>query len=591
MHPRDGRPYMPRVVRRGMSYGPPVRSPLDLGADRGLVFMAYCASIAEQFELLQRWVAGGNSSGVASVQADPLLGVPEPGERRTFRYVDAHGEVQRVDLGDQAFVTLQWGLYLFAPSIKAVRALDKFTAPPQAPRVAARAAPASASPPAEDPEIAAWRERLDAPSAERADAPWREVRDVHGGVQATAFGLLVGSAAQVQKVLLDKGHQYSVEGYGQRMTQSIGLGYLGVDAYVATAERQVAHVVNPLIEAVSEDEAFLAARKTAEAVLARFIALTAALPSEGGKVAVDLLSLSENVLAALCTRWFGLPEPVPPNPPTPPLMVPGGRSASGAALPARCPGHLLTTSRYVFAPHPNPTVAQQGQDQGAAVRQAVAALLQQPQPQLGLLGTAIRDELAKAALPGAAPDLLERTLAGTMLGFPPTVHGNFVRVVGRWIDERSLWTLQQQLADARAAQPAPTPAPVGMQAAEQARLQATLQRAQAVLRAPLLQTMARRPVPEMVWRTARPEATVDGVAPTDPARRVVVGLASALADGGDPMLMFGGDRSAQQAPPHACPGYAMAMGVLLGVLSALLEAGTLRPTGSAIQLTLIPPAN
>ncbi len=591
MHPRDGRPYMPRVVRRGMSYGPPVRSPLDLGADRGLVFMAYCASIAEQFELLQRWVAGGNSSGVASVQADPLLGVPEPGERRTFRYADADGEVQRVDLGDQAFVTLQWGLYLFAPSIKAVRALDKFTAPPQAPRVAARAAPASASPPAEDPEIAAWRERLDAPSAERADAPWREVRDVHGGVQATAFGLLVGGAAQVQQVLQDDGRRYSVEGYGQRMAQSIGAGYLGVDAHVGTAERQVAALVNPLIAAVSEADAFLAARKTAEAVLARFIALTAALPSEGGKVAVDLLSLSENVLAALCTRWFGLPEPVPPNPPTPPLMVPGGRSASGAALPARCPGHLLTTSRYVFAPHPNPTVAQQGQDQGAAVRQAFAALLQQPQPQLGRLGTAIRDALAKAALPGAAPDLLERTLAGTMLGFPPTVHGNFVRVVGRWIDERSLWTLQQQLADARAAQPAPTPAPVGMQAAEQARLQAALQRAQAVLRAPLLQTMALRPVPEMVWRTARPEASVDGVAPTDPARRVVVGLASALADGGDPMLMFGGDRSAQQAPPHACPGYAMAMGVLLGVLSALLEAGTLRPTGSAIQLTLIPPAN
>ncbi|WP_425261264.1 Dyp-type peroxidase [Rubrivivax sp. RP6-9] len=607
MHPRDGRPYTPRVVRRGMSYGPQVRSPLDLEAERGLVFMAYCASIAEQFELLQRWVAGGNSSGVSSAQADPLLGVPEPGERRTFRFVDAQGEVQRVDLGDQAFVALQWGLYLFAPSLKAVRALDKFTAPPPVPRtvagpVGARAgtragtrggapAGASASAPAEDPEIAAWRERLDAPTAERADAPWRVVRDVHGGAQATAFGLLVGGASQVQQVLQDDGRRFSVAGYGDRMTQSIGAGYLGVDAHVATAERQVADVVNPLIEAVSEAEAFMAARKTAEAVLARFIQLTQALPSEGGKVAVDLLSLSENVLAALCTRWFGLPEPVPPNPPTPPLMVPGGRSASGAALPARCPGHLLTTSRYVFSPHPNDTVAQQGPEQGAAVREAFAALLRQPQPPLGRLGTAIRDALDQAALPGAAPDLLERTLAGTMLGFPPTVHGNFVRVVGRWIDDRSLWTLQQQLADARAAQAAPAPPPADPQAAAQARLQAALQRAQAVLGTPLLQTMARRPVPEMVWRTAAPGASVGGEAPTDPARRVVVGLASALADGGDPMLMFGGDRRAGTPPPHACPGYAMATGVLLGVLSALLEAGTLRPTGSAIQLTLIPPAN
>jgi hypothetical protein len=521
---------------------------------------------------------------VSSVQADPLLGVPEPGERRTFRYVDAHGEVQRVDLGDQAFVGLQWGLYLFAPSLKALRTLDSFTKPPRVPPV--RVGATSRPVPAEDPAIAAWRERLDAPSAERAAAPWRTVRDTHGGVQATPFGLLVGGAAQVQQVLQDNGRKFSVAGYGERMRQSIGAGFLGVDAHDTTAERRVADLVNPLIEAVSEAEAFVAARKTAETVLARFIALTAALPSEGGKVAVDLLSLSENVLAALCTRWFGLPEPVPQESA---LMVPGGRSASGAALPARCPGHLLTTSRYVFAPHPNPTVEQQGQEQGTAVRQAFAALLQQPQPQLGRLGTAIRDALAAAALPGAAPDLLERTLAGTMLGFPPTVHGNFVRVVGRWIDERSLWTLQQQLADARAAQAAPAPAP-DPQAAEQARLQAALQRAQAVLRGPLLDTMARRPVPEMVWRTAEPGAKVGGQAPTDPARRVVVGLASALADGGDPMLMFGGDRQAPQPPPHACPGYAMATGVLLGVLSALLEAGTLRPTGSAIQLTLIPPA-
>ena len=95
----------------------------------------------------------------------------------------------------------------------------------------------------------------------------------------------------------------------------------------------------------------------------------------------------------------------------------------------------------------------------------------------------------------------------------------------------------------------------------------------------------------MVWRTAASEASIDGQVPTDPARRVVVGLASAIADGGDLMLMFGGDRSANPPPPHACPGYAMATGVLLGVLSALLEAGTLRPTGSAIQLTLIPPGN
>ena len=64
--------------------------------------MAYCASIAEQFETMQRWVAGGNSSGVGSAQADPLLGVPQPGESRMFRWVDASGAPKRADLGSKA---------------------------------------------------------------------------------------------------------------------------------------------------------------------------------------------------------------------------------------------------------------------------------------------------------------------------------------------------------------------------------------------------------------------------------------------------------------------------------------------------------
>ncbi|HWH83973.1 MAG TPA: hypothetical protein VNU71_17210, partial [Burkholderiaceae bacterium] len=87
-NPRDGRPAMPRILRRGMSYGPS-RAEAPLDADRGTLFMAYCASIAEQFETVQRWVAGGNSSGVGSTQADPLVGVPHEGESRVFRWVGA----------------------------------------------------------------------------------------------------------------------------------------------------------------------------------------------------------------------------------------------------------------------------------------------------------------------------------------------------------------------------------------------------------------------------------------------------------------------------------------------------------------------
>jgi hypothetical protein len=57
------------------------------------------------------------------------------------------------------------------------------------------------------------------------------------------------------------------------------------------------------------------------------------------------------------------------------------------------------------------------------------------------------------------------------------------------------------------------------------------------------------------------------------------------------MLMFGGSRVTSKDPDalkslHACPGYAMGTGVLLGLIAGLLDAGTLRPTGSPVLLML-----
>ena len=61
---------------------PPNRAQPEDDADRGLVFMAYNAHLAEQFEVVQRWVAGGNASGGYSAQSDPLLGVVDPSTPR-----------------------------------------------------------------------------------------------------------------------------------------------------------------------------------------------------------------------------------------------------------------------------------------------------------------------------------------------------------------------------------------------------------------------------------------------------------------------------------------------------------------------------
>ncbi len=121
-----GRP-TPRMVRRGMLFGG------DTNGPRGLMFMAYVSSIAEQYEVVQRWLNGGNPTDVFSANNDPLTGVYPKDGANTFRFIakNAAGEntVLRVTLpgvthadgkvaepGRHPFTPLYWGLYLIAPS-------------------------------------------------------------------------------------------------------------------------------------------------------------------------------------------------------------------------------------------------------------------------------------------------------------------------------------------------------------------------------------------------------------------------------------------------------------------------------------------
>ena len=111
-------------MRRGMSYGPP-RDRQEPDQERGLIFMAYNASLGEQYELVQRWLNGGNSSGSYSGQSDPIFGLAEPGRQRHFRF-EHQGQTVRMALDGsdrlhdepRPFVRVEWGAYLFAPSKK-----------------------------------------------------------------------------------------------------------------------------------------------------------------------------------------------------------------------------------------------------------------------------------------------------------------------------------------------------------------------------------------------------------------------------------------------------------------------------------------
>jgi len=533
-NPRAG-VILPRIARRGLSYGMPG------DADRGLVFMAYNANLAEQFETIQRWMAGANGSGGYSGQADPFLGVATAGQERVHR-CEIDGRAIDIRLGDQPLVEVQWGGYFFVPSIPALRQLATLlpAAPPPVPPVRV---PTDAE---------GWRCWLE--DRETDDEAWDYVI-AKGGVLASPYGVLVGAPSLVMDVLRNADNRYSVSGYGERMSSSIGLGYLGLDGAQHDAQ---APAINTAIERIGAEEAFVSAHAYTTGIVAQLRSGAAGLGMSEAEL--DFEALSMVVLQQLCTQWFGLPDGV--------FMI--GMNYSTDAPKPRCPLDFLPVARHVFGAHPTPYVSGMGEQAGQGLRASAAAWLAS-KPDLG--AWPLSQAIVNAMQPFEAgdPGIAARTLAGIMLGFPPTVFGNTVACLGVLVAEQQLWNLQL----AWTAQPA--------------RDFAT---AQGVLRPALLETLMAKPVPAMIWRRALVDHEIGGV-PVKRGDVVIGGLAAATRhtppadiEAGH-FIAFGGARQDPLgAPMHACPGYAMAMGVMMGVLAGVLEAGTLRTTPSPTVLTL-----
>ena len=590
----DGVSPIPRILRRGMSYGAEYKSPADRDSERGLLFMAYAASIAEQFEVIQRWISGGNSSGVLSTHNDPLLGTAAPGAaRRVFRHLDESGNVVRLDLGNKPFTALRWGLYLFVPSIEVLRNLNQCVHEAQAALQTERSGAGegggasrrrAAVPP--DLSIATWRALLEDDS--RRDDAWRQVRAAPRGCLRTDYGVLVGSKRRVMEVLRDDGSRLSVRGYGERFESSIGPGYLGLDPGGGHSEQSPQ--INKAIEAISASDAYRSTRAHTGTVLAEL--RRSGQPNANGEVQtpIDILEFSDAVLARLCTEWFGLPDPAGVH------MVAGGRPPDQPdALPVQCPGHFVSVSRHVFQAHPSITVQRDGMRHGQAIQRSVKGFLAAPGAVKGTLVRSIESALDAIRAPGADgddhADRVASTVAGVMLGFAPTVQGNFYQVMRAWIGSRKLWDLQTALP--RHARPDGA---------------AMLYRpAAALLKGPLLAQMRAAPVPNALWRTQLVDGKPwGGRLAAGEVVPVIVGIGSAVRDalGGDKRLpgtggnggeaaanrlLFGGARNGVGKAPHACPGREMAIGVLLGLVAGLLEAGSLRPTPSPTTLSLVEP--
>ena len=108
-----------RIIRRGRPYGPELPEGVteDDGAERGLVFVCFNASIWRQFETIQAlWIDDGDPFGLGA-DKDFLIGQPEDdGGKMTIP-----GRPPFFLKPQPRFVTVRGGEYLYRPSVGALR--------------------------------------------------------------------------------------------------------------------------------------------------------------------------------------------------------------------------------------------------------------------------------------------------------------------------------------------------------------------------------------------------------------------------------------------------------------------------------------
>ena len=569
----DTAPLVPRIARRSLVYGQRFDGTDD--ANRGVMFMAYNASIAEQFEILQRWMSGGNTpagagnSAVYSGQPDPLLGLPEPDGKRIYRFVDDDGEVRHVDLGKQPFVTLQWGLYLFAPSIPALKLLAREDSRPDVDMALAAISLGEQIIRKLETE-ADWAAALEDASMNLSGATaavLTAIRKAHDGVYRTPYGVIVADHDLAMHVLKSDAY-FSVKEYQNRFARSVGESYLGLDG--GREYQKLSKLSNDTLKTISKDQAFNEAHAVTDAELRRAIRVAVETADQvPGKpedrwLPVPLEPVVDYVLAKLAQMWFDIPDDR--------LIRVGGRPAPNSDA-VHCPFSFLAPSRYVFSsPNPRDTVTELGEANGQRLLDKARLFVAQcRQKQKDEGETGLNGEISKALFESITgdDDLLARTLLGLVFGFVPTVYGTALQVVSLWLGDNRLWRIQQRLLSARSD--------------DRCRSAACL------LREEVARAMLTRPVPPLLHRRVTSATTLGKVALNE-GDRVVVGMLGVTQQVMleqkklDIMPIFGGDRNQADRPIHACPGYDIAMGVLLGMLTAIVEV---RPIAPAAALTTI----
>ncbi|HKY36167.1 MAG TPA: hypothetical protein VJN18_09525 [Polyangiaceae bacterium] len=585
---------VPRLVRRGFSYGPPFGKGQDK-EPRGLVFMAYVASIAEQYEIVQRWLNGGSATGLPSTQNDPITAPAHDG-RAPFRFRDPEGNVVKLPPITQPFVTLEWGLYLFSPSLSGVRYMAQAAATPAEPAAALVAGGEkvlSMLLKVDDP--LAWKKILEGQGErEKAWAVWAAIR-ARGGVLKTSYGVLVGSEDAALQVLKDE-TRFSTREYWMRMKASSIPMHLGMDKkplpepacpvkhapdqeYVDDVKAGIIDydkesIANQLVAKFRLGDTFRSAYRTTRALLAQ----STETPGSARRIA-DLFVLGELVIARLSQEWFGLPDGE--------YMKLGGLPVAGQRA-AHCPADFTYVAQHFFRPNPDPWTAQLSLARGRVIHQAAQDALKS-----GDTKQFHKDlRAAIAAKVGAdAEDLQDRVvraLVGAVDGFVAANWGSFVSTISLWVKTQDFWQVQIECEDELTelgklvAEAASVTSEEATKAWE-SRMVQKLHGSALIKR--VHHALMLLPVPAWLHRTALKETVLNGVK-VAPGDRLALHLGSIALDKKNPEMLFGGAYNPYQkgpddgqTPQHACPARPMGLGVVLGMIAAVLELKSVSADG------------
>lgn len=610
----------PMMLRRGMSYGPrhDPESPETHRADRGIVFIAFCASLAEQYEVVQRWLNAGNPTGVASVQNDPLTGTPPVSGPGVFRYFDAQGQVRRCEIRTP-LTRLEWGHYFFCPSRSALLAIT-------APR-----APRRPNPDAETGE--SFLHEIEAMDRQHQQETWKRILEdflakdpgeqniapriwqaiqARGGAYRVEAGVAFdeGSDENRQPVVLvtdpdlirdvfrnrphtdltgnapPKACPYSSKEQFDRISQrGFGTIYVSLDApdaatdpsgYAQSRYVREAYPTNDILLAYSYEHAVRAGYEAGLSVLAKQKQVAeklAGLRKQPPEFKIELgRQYIQPALGILCEGWFGIPDG---------QFIEAGGWNWNTPRKSVCPGDFMAPSRHAFYPRPSRAITMYGLRHGRALRCAVDSYIERFWNDPGFLKGSVASQMHRAIKAKADADtrpeaeaefkdLLGRNLIGIMIGALPPMDANLRWTLYEWLETETLWRHQARLAESVQAG---TPPDWGAM--------------RAALEDPIVRAMSLRPAPDLIYRTV--DADNIRIGPVTARRRDMIilclpGATQALLAGGTPgaELIFGGLRKAPNGSPlpdhplHACPAMDMAMGGMTGILAALLSAGRIQ---------------